>query len=343
MLSFKADVMAVKSQLGRTSGGTLTMVCTHLEAVEYWKELLFRYMRDIPNMQAHIPVMMEHMARLQDLACTLPGCKILHESVKELHQFKAALKGSHVQPLEQRLKGVALDFHSTILALGDDPENQHNMATIIQPTLHELSILCPDDSTLYEAVNTMGKYMTSIKTASIHKQATHLCDELVAALSKNPEDVQRATTALASLSKLVNENSCSQSTMSEEKMQKLERAWEKMLPFMASQQFIDEPTLPEEVIKQLVQCICTLPSFGGFGVADSRAIAAAFEAAYVCDQKFRAYKPDSSMTKVDMIAKDSQKSQLKGLKRALSAVASTEQKLKAASVPLANDVWSAWA
>eukprot|EP00971_Amphidinium_carterae_P322747 6414767-Amphidinium_carterae.2 len=335
--------MAVKSQLGRTSGGTLTMVCTHLEAVEHWKELLFRYVRDMPNMQAHIPVMMEHMERLQDLQCTLVGCKTLHESVKELHQFKSALKASHVQPLEQRLKDVALNFHNCILALGDDPENQHNMANVIQPTLHELSILCPDDTILCNAVNTMGKYMASIKMASLHKQATQLCDELVAALSKNPEEVHRAIDALAGLSKLLSENSCAQGTMSDENMRKLERAWEKMLPFMAAHQFIDEPTQPEEVIKQLVQCICTLPTFGGFSLVESRAIAAAFEAAYYCDQKFRAYKPEPNMTKVDMIAKDMQNSQLKGLKRALNAVASTERNLKSASVPLANDVWSAWA
>eukprot|EP00971_Amphidinium_carterae_P327594 6459024-Amphidinium_carterae.3 len=288
---------------------------------------------------------LQQLGVVKTLACNLDGCKGLHVVVKELHIFKASIKPSHVLPLEVALKQTSLAFKQQIVegAIEIDPKSRHELAMALLPSLHELSILCPDDESILVAVGSMEEYMAGLLAASLHDQVLRMSKKLLDALHKVPEESTVVTDVVAEMAALLSDNQGTQNTAPDEHMSTVERAWDKLVQFFASAICVSERVHSEECIKQIFQCVACLPTFTGFMSAETKAMVGGLDAAIHLDEKYRAYLPKAELTAEEVIAQDAHGSHLMALKRGLNTVQAAEQQLMSTYLQNKPDLFKAWA
>ena len=75
----QADVTKLQSAASKMSKSCLTVVASSMDKVDVWKEMVFKYVRELPSMKELAPTIRALMAGLQIASLDGDGCKLLVE------------------------------------------------------------------------------------------------------------------------------------------------------------------------------------------------------------------------------------------------------------------------
>ena len=158
--------MKLKSSMGKMTKSTLVMVSSSMEVVPWYKELVFRYCKEAPQVAQWAPKILDYEARFQHMEVDDDGLALLTSVSKDLHLITECLRGgllvSFVHCLVEKASMVA-DKCIQKQIPGDKLEQ---FTQQIQAVWGELAILYPHDNVVTETVESLGLHMQALQSES---------------------------------------------------------------------------------------------------------------------------------------------------------------------------------
>ena len=227
------SVVKVKSSSGKIARSTMSLVSSSLEANDFYREKLFRYLREMPMIKEWAPKMQAHELTLASFEVTSKCMRDLGLITKELHFILEALRPKLSEPLQALVKAKATMVVTQCIA-GSVREDSAEIAGQAQQVLQELSILWPLDGELQTLTMELAGHMQNINLASQQQRVGSLMTELHGLLSG--EEVH-LDAIMSAISKVQAACACIKSSTAEQKEQSKSvlEAWLCLMEFAAGE------------------------------------------------------------------------------------------------------------
>ena len=180
-LPCQEEVLKIRSAMGKLTKGTLTMIAFHLENNEWYKELTFRYCRELPLLKQWAQPVADYTKQLLTMALDDEGALVVIELGKKMHQIKESLRPPLIKELEELMVRQCLALCQACLDGKVESVDAFQLVKDVQPTLQELSILYPLNDHIASMIAAVAEYMQTKQGLSeadkFYKNASHILEE----------------------------------------------------------------------------------------------------------------------------------------------------------------------
>ena len=188
--------MKVKAAGGRIARSTMSLVASSLDCIDFYREKLFRYLREMPVVKEWSGKIRSYEASLQSFEVKLENVKELAAITKDMHFILEALRSKLSEPLQELVKSRASMLAGKCIA-GEVLEEGAAVAGIAQQILQELSILWPLDTELQSLTLELAGHMQSINLASQQQMVASLMEEVGVLLTEEEVSVDSVMAAVS--------------------------------------------------------------------------------------------------------------------------------------------------
>ena len=155
----------MQSALKTTKKSPLALIVNVVEATEFWKECLHRYIRDSPAMLEWVPKVHQYTEQMKALQLDLKSCMLLKSMVADLHKIKANLREKLVLSFSNELNQISKDMVHQLLRA---PTSQidKELVSCLQASMTELSLNFPLDEEVQDHVQQLGALLQQLQQES---------------------------------------------------------------------------------------------------------------------------------------------------------------------------------
>ena len=247
-------MLKVKSSGGRIARSTMSLVVSNLEANEFYRERLFRYLRELPVVKEWAEKIQTFETCLASFSVDTKGLGDLSMVTKELHFVMESLRPKLTEPLQLLVKQKARMAAEKCIA-GEVKENGAEIAGSTSQVLQELCILWPLDTEMSRLSMELSSHMQSINLESQQRKVASLMTDLDGVLAGEDVEIESVMAGVTKIS-----SACASiKTGSPEKKQSVEvcKAWLHLMEFTSSRFLGEKPSLDAMQAKELVE-VCQL-------------------------------------------------------------------------------------
>ena len=176
---------------GRTSSSTVTMVAAKMDGNDWWKQMMFEFVRESPAKEQWQDRIAGFMDGLDEISLDAEGMKTLQAVVKDTHHVVRGFR-------PESIKDVTDKVCSTLRRLGKEVEEEHgdsdelseDVLLLLEAATHDASSLMPqaEATSLAESVCSFNQSMRSRKHAVLAKSVLEALHSIAGCGTANGEE-----------------------------------------------------------------------------------------------------------------------------------------------------------
>eukprot|EP00971_Amphidinium_carterae_P228225 4526983-Amphidinium_carterae.2 len=319
--------MKLSTAKTKTVQGSLTLCASNIEGNDWYRQLLHKYILELPKLQVWLPkvdTFREMLGSVNDMDMA-SGLPVLSGIAKELHQITQALSSeciaAFISAYLNKVKAVYTHICENIATIP--------LSTIVelQSVYAELVITWPMDADLNSQAGELANCLASAKRAHTADRVAESAQAVVTMLSNteglSADEAWKAITAMKMQSEGLTPGKCSD----EEKSKAIQDAWHLSLQFLAVEHCSPSSVSDGKDIPGMLNTLKQFPELLGFASSKNKAIFTCFEALFGLHTKYQEAFTSSSQEVLGVLKKQNPHATLQGLKRAHMQFKAAEKNL----------------
>ena len=241
------QVSKLKKASGRTTRSSLTLVATALETNEWWKTILWTYLKEMPAVSEWSPRISSAMETLEKDGKSLESLDEMMNIVTDLGRMRLVLRASVLEELTDKVQARALQLckacHERKMVCNID------FVEKLQGVVAELSIVFPEEDCYSLQISKLAEFHQELTGKMgrdvVMEYGQSLIDFMCQGEAAMEMVVEKCKTIIAKLDEMKVADVKKQ--LSQEEAASIKVVWTTMMEYLLNYSFLGkEPLMPEE-------------------------------------------------------------------------------------------------
>eukprot|EP00971_Amphidinium_carterae_P094861 1876963-Amphidinium_carterae.6 len=321
----KVAVNKLDSAKAKAVTGSLTLIATNIEASDWFRVQLHRYMLELPLLEEWYPKLVQHKAKLAHVADNLntvssdEALQVFENVGRELQQMKASVRAVLMEDFQDLFLDTLHQFAESVISTAS--EQPLEICVALQKVYAELGILFPSDSQILSRNSQLASVIGKLKKSVASMEVAQWLEKLLACLS-GAEVVETDVFDIMGKVQSVVSSLPPGNAPPLEKTITMVQAWSAILAYFA-ENFWVASSYKECKKEGYMATLSQLPTKLGFPSSDIGTFFKCFDATFQLRQKYVQVVPSADAKAEDILEQANGVELVNSLKRAVMMVENT--------------------
>ena len=342
MTSLQEDVLKLKLSMGKVSKSTLTLVASGLEAVDYYKEIIYRFTREMPMVSKWSPLIDDYMGRMQNLKYDESGVGVLKEATNDLCAITEALRPNLVKSFVHTVISSSMTFAGKCIRNELQGGSREVITGQVQAVLSELSILFPRDEKLATQSEELALHVQALYTTTQVEKMESLAGKFMGDDEEGDwPPVPKRLALLKQLSDLCAIMPVTALQQAQARTELFSKFFDAVVLWLQQNFFESKGGADWASLETFVKLLGKITEIFQFGSASQKVFLDCLSVATTMVVKAKTLMPGQEISEQDMMAESNVKEMIKALMRSVLSMNAAETKMSKQE-EMASNLCAAW-